>query len=31
VGQDEARYRSTRDEIKRRLEASLERLLRLLA
>ena len=31
VGQDEARYRATRDEIKRRLEASLERLLRLLA
>jgi protein-tyrosine-phosphatase len=31
VGQDEARYRATRDEIKRRLEDSLERLLRLLA
>jgi protein-tyrosine-phosphatase len=31
VGQDEARYRATRDEIKRRLEGSLERLLRLLA
>ena len=31
VGQDEARYRFTRDEIKRRLEGSLERLLRLLA
>jgi protein-tyrosine-phosphatase len=31
VGQDEARYRATRDEIKRRLEASLDRLLRLLA
>jgi protein-tyrosine-phosphatase len=31
VGQDEARYRATRDEIKRRLERSLERLLRLLA
>ena len=31
VGQDEARYRTTRDEIKRRLEGSLERLLRLLA
>ena len=31
VGQDESRYRATRDEIKRRLEASLERLLRLLA
>jgi protein-tyrosine phosphatase len=30
VGQDEARYRATRDEIKRRLEASLPRLLRLL-
>jgi protein-tyrosine-phosphatase len=30
VGQDEARYRATRDEIKRRLESSLERLLRLL-
>jgi protein-tyrosine-phosphatase len=30
VGQDEARYRATRDLIKRRLEASLERLLRLL-
>jgi protein-tyrosine-phosphatase len=30
VGQDEARYRATRDEIKRRLEGSLERLLRLL-
>jgi protein-tyrosine-phosphatase len=30
VGQDEARYRATRDVIKRRLEASLERLLRLL-
>jgi len=31
VGQDEARYRATRDEIKRRLEGALERLLRLLA
>jgi protein-tyrosine-phosphatase len=31
VGQDEARYRATRDEIKRRLERSLNRLLRLLA
>jgi len=31
VGQDEARYRAARDEIKRRLEGSLERLLRLLA
>jgi protein-tyrosine phosphatase len=31
VGQDEARYRATRDEIKRRLEGSLPRLLRLLA
>ena len=31
VGQDEARYRVTRDEIKRRLERSLERLRRLLA
>lgn len=31
VGQDEARYRATRDEIRRRLERSLERLLRLLA
>jgi protein-tyrosine-phosphatase len=30
VGQDEARYRATRDEIKHRLEGSLERLLRLL-
>ena len=30
VGQDEARYRATRDEIKRRLERSLDRLLRLL-
>ena len=30
VGQDEARYRATRDEIKRRLEGALERLLRLL-
>lgn len=30
VGQDETRYRATRDEIKRRLEGSLERLLRLL-
>jgi len=30
VGQDEARYRATRDEIRRRLEGSLERLLRLL-
>jgi len=31
AGQDEARYRATRDEIKRRLEGALERLLRLLA
>lgn len=31
VGQDEARYRATRDVIKRRLEGSLDRLLRLLA
>ena len=31
VGQDEARYRATRDEIRRRLESSFERLLRLLA
>jgi protein-tyrosine-phosphatase len=31
VGQDEARYRATRDEIKRRLEGALPRLLRLLA
>jgi protein-tyrosine-phosphatase len=31
VGQDEERYRATRDEIRRRLESSLERLLRLLA
>ncbi len=31
VGQDEARYRATRDEIKGHLEASLPRLLRLLA
>jgi len=30
VGQDEARYRFTRDEIKHRLERSLDRLLRLL-
>jgi protein-tyrosine phosphatase len=30
VGQDESRYRATRDLIKRRLEASLDRLLRLL-
>ena len=30
VGQDEARYRATRDEIKRRLEEALPRLLRLL-
>jgi protein-tyrosine-phosphatase len=30
VGQDEARYRFTRDEIKRRLEEALPRLLRLL-
>jgi protein-tyrosine-phosphatase len=30
MGQDEDRYRATRDEIKRRLDASLDRLLRLL-